>query len=187
MFKRREKKIKKEFEKIYDTHIEQVFRFVYLKVGSKDDAEDITSRVFLQTWKSVTKESPDKKSAPLENPRAFLYQVARNQVIDYYRKNRPKREEIEEKSAKPRRVPLEEATVVDKSLRADEKALLESEIESIKDALGKLNEDYQNVIIWYYLDELSIPEIADLLEKPEASVRVLIHRAVASLKKQLKK
>ncbi len=190
MFNRREAKKRKDFEKIYDTHVEQIFRFVYLKVGSKDDAEDITSKVFIQTWKSVAGSDP----AMPENPRALLYRVARNLVIDHYRKNRPAREEYLEggdvstkKPLKPKQVPLEDVVVIDKKIRPDEKALLNSQIEEIKNALQEINEDYQNVIIWYYLDELTTSEIAELLEKPEASVRVLIHRAVDSLKKQLKK
>ncbi len=188
MFKRREGKKRKDFEEIYDTHVEQIFRFVYLKVGSKDDAEDITSRVFIQTWKSVAGSDP----AMPENPRALLYKVARNLVIDHYRKNRPTREEDSEedtaspkKKTKPKQVPLEDVMVEDKEIRPDEKALLNSQIEEVKQALQEINEDYQNVIIWYYLDELTVPEIAELLDKPEASVRVLIHRAVDSLKKRL--
>ncbi len=188
MFKRREGKKRKDFEEIYDTHVEQIFRFVYLKVGSKDDAEDITSRVFIQTWKSV--DGPD--SVTPKNPRALLYKVARNLVIDHYRKNRPVREEDSEedtaspqKKAKPKQVPLEDVMIEDREIRPDEKALLNSQIEEVKQSLQDINEDYQNVIIWYYLDELTVPEIAELLDKPEASVRVLIHRAVDSLKKQL--
>ncbi len=190
MFKRREGKKRKDFEEIYDTHVEQIFRFVYLKVGSKDDAEDITSRVFIQTWKSVAGSDP----AMPENPRALLYKVARNLVIDHYRRNRPVREEdLEEnavspqKKAKPKQVPLEDVVIEDREIRPDEKALLNSQIEEVKQALQEINEDYQNVIIWYYLDELTVPEIAELLDKPEASVRVLIHRAVDSLKKRLEK
>ncbi len=188
MLKRREKKKGKDFEKIYDTHVEQIFRFVYLKVGSKDDAEDITSRVFTQTWKSVA----DTDIKAIKKPRALLYRIARNLVIDYYRKNRPVREEESKegsvptkKSSRPKQVPLEDVIVVDKEMRPDEKALLNSQVEEVKSALQELNEDYQNVIIWYYLDELTTSEIAELLEKPEASIRVLIHRAVESLKKRL--
>ncbi len=177
MFKRKEKKRKKEFEKIYDAHVEKIFRFVYLKVSSKDDAEDITSRVFIKTWDSFSKDDS------LKNPKAFLYKVARNLVIDYYRKNRDnsKKEDTFKKE-----VPLENIVVSDKEMRADERALLNSEIEGVKRALSRINEDYQNIIILYYLNELTTAEIAELLEKPESSIRVLIHRAVTALRKEMK-
>ncbi len=178
MFKRKEKKKKKDFEKIYDTHVEKIFRFVYLKVSSKDDAEDITSKVFIRVWDSLSLD----KELSLKNPKSFLYKVARNLVIDHYRKTRKDPAKEIEKSE----VSLENIVVLDKEMRADERALLKSEIEEVKKALSLINEDYQNVIIWYYLDELTTSEIADLIDKPESSVRVLIHRAVTTLRKALK-
>ncbi len=192
MFGQKEKRKKKEFEKIYDSHVECIFRFTYLKVNSRDDAEDITSKVFLRVWKSFQKENDLLEGGEeklIKNPRAFLYRVTRNLIIDYYRKNRFREDEDEEEKRdterKKKRVPLEDVVLVDKNMRADEKAMLESQMQEVKDALQNINEDYQNVIIWYYLDELTTAEIADLLEKPESSVRVLIHRAVASLRKEL--
>jgi RNA polymerase sigma-70 factor, ECF subfamily len=178
MFKQKEKKKKKEFEKIYDAHVEKIFRFVYLKVNSKDDAQDITSQVFLKTWDSFS------KGDSLKNPKAFLYKVARNMVIDYYRKNREG--SSQKVNSFRKEVSIESVIVPDKEMRADEIALLNSEIEEVKEALFKINEDYQNVIILYYLNELTSFEIAELLEKPESSVRVLIHRGVTALRKELK-
>lgn len=172
-------KIKKEFEKVYDSNIEHIFRFAYLKVSSKDDAEDITSRAFLKLWQALN----NKKESSIRNQRAFLYKVTRNLIIDYYRQNRDKTEESKPKKEK---VPLEKVVVVDKEVRADEKAFIDSEMEEVRDALSKLNEDYQNIIILYYLNELTTSEISDLLDKPESSIRVLIHRALTALRKELK-
>ena len=45
--------------------------------------------------------------------------------------------------------------------------------------------EYQNIIIWRYLDDFSPKEIAQIMEKPEATIRVLVHRALAALKKKL--
>ncbi len=175
-------KIKKEFEKIYDNNIEHIFRFAYLKVSSKDDAEDITSRAFLKLWQALN----DKKGNSIKNQRAFLYKVTRNLIIDYYRQNRDKQEKNDDNKPKKQKVPLEKVIVVDKEVRADEKAFIESEMEEVRDALSRLNEDYQNIIILYYLNELTTSEISDLLDKPESSIRVLIHRALTALRKELK-
>jgi len=181
MFKRKPDK-KKEYAEIYDAHVEQIFRFVFLKVGSKDEAEDITSNTFLRVWKSFKNEETKKD---FKSIRGYLYKVARNLVIDHYRKKGAENKTDNETTSK--KVPFENIVLKDKEIRADERAVLASEIGEIKEALSRLNEDYQNVIIWYYLDELTIPEIADLLNKPETSVRVLIHRALNSLKKELNK
>ncbi len=172
-------KIKKDFEKVYDSNIEHIFRFAYLKVSSKDDAEDITSRAFLKLWEAIN----DKKKSNIKNYRAFLYKITRNLIIDYYRQNR--RKEDDNKLTK-QQVSFEKVVIIDREMRADEKAVINSEIEEVKNALSKINEDYQNIIILYYLNELTIPEIADLLDKPESSIRVLVHRALTTLHKELK-
>ncbi len=191
MFNRKERKQKQEFETVYDKNVDNVFRFIYLKVSSKEDAEDITSKVFLRVWEAIKKDEGEKSNYKIKNYRAFIYKVARNMVIDYYRQNRPEREttenerDLEKNKAKTTKVPLEDVVLIDKEMRPDEKAQINFEVEEIKSALKNLNEDYQNVIIWYYLDELTSSEIADLLEKTEATVRVLIHRAVESLRKEL--
>ncbi len=179
MFFSRKNKIKKEFEKIYDSNIEHIFRFAYLKVSSKDDAEDITSRAFVKLWEALNSENKNN----IKNSRAFLYKITRNLVIDYYRTNRY--QENTTKNQK-KQVSFEKVVVVDKEMRADEKAILDSELEEVKTALSKINEDYQTIIILYYLNELTAAEIAELLGKPESSIRVLIHRAMAALRKELK-
>ncbi len=178
----RKNRIKKDFEKVYDSNIDDIFRFVYLKVSSKDDAEDITSRVFLKFWETIN----DNKKSNIKNQRAFLYKITRNLVIDYYRQNRDKQEESDSKKPKKQKVPIEKVVIIDKEVRADEKAFIDSEMEEVRDALSKINEDYQNIIILYYINELTTAEIADLLDKPESSIRVLIHRALAALRKELR-
>ena len=72
--------IHEQFSHIYDQNIEKIYRFVYLKVNSQEIAEDIVSKVFMKGW-----EAYQRDSAAIKNPSAFLYQIARNAVIDFYR------------------------------------------------------------------------------------------------------
>ena len=60
------------------------------------------------------------------------------------------------------------------------------DVERIKKALGGLNSDYQEIIIWRYLDELEIAEIAEIMEKKEGAVRTLLSRALADLREVLR-
>ena len=69
-----------QFIRIYDQYIDKIYRFVYLKVNSQEIAEDITSKVFLKGWENYRGE-PKK----IENMSAFLYQIARNSIVDHYR------------------------------------------------------------------------------------------------------
>jgi len=159
-----------QFSKIYDQFIKKIYRFVYLKVNSQETAEDLTSRVFMKGWE-VFKADQDK----IKNPKAFLYQVARNMVIDHYRekgRNNVISTEFAPQIADPRKSMLE--TVV-----------VNAELAKVKLALTDLSDDYQNVVIWHYLDDLSIREVAKLLDRSEEATRVLLHRALSSLKERL--
>ncbi|MDA3815045.1 MAG: sigma-70 family RNA polymerase sigma factor [Patescibacteria group bacterium] len=174
MFFGKERKKKKEFEKIYKENVDKIFRFTYLKVNSKDEAEDITSVVFTRFWKKIEKqEKHDDKN--IKNPKAFLYTIARNLIIDHYRERKEDKD-----------VDIEKVTIEDEKINIEEDVSIKQEIEQVKEALDNVNKDYQDIIIWYYINELTIPEIAELLNKPEANIRVLIHRGMESLKKQLK-
>jgi len=161
--------LKKTFGKIYDQYIEKIYRFIFLKVNSKEIAQDLTSETFLRGWENF-KENGDK----IDNPPAFLYQIARNLVIDHYREK-----------GRIQFVSTEFAPITDPRPDLEERAILSSDIEQIKAVLADLKEDYQNVIIWHYLNDLPIPEVAKMLDRSEEATRVLLHRALESLRKKI--
>src|SRR5688572_14561141 len=68
------------FANLYDRYISSIYRFVYLKLPSREAAEDVTSETFLRFWNAIL------QNTEIRNVRAFLYQIARNLVVDYYRK-----------------------------------------------------------------------------------------------------
>ncbi|MBU2540219.1 RNA polymerase sigma factor [Patescibacteria group bacterium] len=159
-----------KFSKIYDQHIEKIYRFVFLKVSSKEIAEDISSRVFMKGWE-VFRNGADK----IENPKAFLYQIARNMVIDHYREK-----------GKTKIVSADFCSqIADPKTNIQEKAIINADLEKVKIALTGLSDDYQNVVIWHYLDDLSIKEVSKLLDRSEDATRVLLHRALNSLREHL--
>jgi len=165
--------IKKEFGQIYDEYIESIYRFIYIKVNSKDVAEDLTSETFTRAWKAFSKSK--SSGVPIENMRAFCYRTARNIVIDYY------------KSRATNSVPLDSVQVIDESVDIEKRAMINSDMDIVMQGIAKLKDEYQDVIIWRYLDELSVPEISELLGKSEQATRVMIHRAMTSLKNYLSK
>jgi RNA polymerase sigma-70 factor, ECF subfamily len=157
-----------EFSKIYDRYIDKIYRFVVLKVSSTEIAQDICSETFLKGWESFQKEK-------IENVQAFLYRIARNLVIDHYRQK-----------GRTQFVSTDDLPIVDDKSRIKEKTEITSEIGQIKAKLTGLSDDYQNVIIWHYLDDLSIQEVAHLLDRSEDATRVLLHRALEALRKDVK-
>jgi len=161
---------KEQFSRIYDEYIEKIYRFVYLKVNSQEIAEDLTSKVFLRGWEACQKERE------IRNPRAFLYQIARNTIIDHYREK-----------GKSKTVSIDNvAQITDPRTNLHEKAVLNADFELIKSAIQNLKKDYQDVLIWYYLEDMSTENIAEILNKPAGTIRVMIHRGLKALKDELR-
>jgi len=163
------KNLRKIFSKIYDRYIDKIYRFIFFKVNSQEIAQDLTSETFLKGWESF------KNGTKIENPQAYLYKTARNLVIDFYREK-----------GKVQIVSADNPLIPDPAPNLEEKAMLSSDLDQIRQALTELNDDYQNVIIWYYLDDLSISEISQMLGRTDDATRVLLHRALKTLKEKLK-
>lgn len=171
-------RLNEQFSSIYDQYIDKIYRFVYLKVNSQETAEDITSKVFLKAWEAFQKSTPSSDGVPgrmtgqIQNISAFLYQIARNAVVDHYREKG--RSKVVSVDASPE--------VVDPGTSAHDKAVLNADISVIKTAIHKLKKDQQDIIIWHYLEDMPIAEIAELLNKPEGTVRVALHRGLKDLR-----
>ena len=162
--------LKKNFSKIYEEYIDRIYRFIYLKVDSEETAKDICAQTFLKAWEFY------RQNPNIESFSGFLYKIARNTIIDYYRKDK-KINIVSPEEVKP--------SLLSQDSGIEQKAILNSDLERIKKAISFLKEDYQNVIIWHYLDEMEISEISKIMQKSEQSVRVLLHRALKSLREKL--
>jgi RNA polymerase sigma-70 factor (ECF subfamily) len=171
---------KRQFVKFYDQYAPRIYRFVYLKVNSPQDSEDLTSEVFFRFWQNISTNSEQQaRNNKIDNPQALLYRIANNLVIDFYRK----------KSRTELILDPEEDNVLAKipdKTDLNKKMSLDSDITEVKKALNQLKGEYQNIIIWRYLDDFSVKEIAQIMEKPEGTIRVLIHRALVCLKKEFR-
>ena len=173
LFLKVKNKDKEAFGKFYDLYISRIYRFIFFKVSSVSDAQDLTSEVFLKLWQYIR---DDKK---IENLNALIYRIARNSVIDFYRQKsrRDDREELIEENHLPQ--------IIDEANDLADKQAISSEVKVMLKGLENLKEEYKEVIVLRYLDELSITEISDVLNKSKGSVRVLIHRALNVLKQSV--
>jgi len=165
---------KNYYNEIYDSHINEVYRFVFLRTNSVEASQDICSDVFFKFYNSTK----NKPAEYLKNPRAFIYKIARNKVIDYYRTNK---RNVSFDDAKDDLV-LNEA-LTDNS--AQEKIQQEDLKQVIHKALQQIKPIYADIIIYKYIEELSNKDISNILNKTESNVRVLIHRALNSLKDKI--
>ena len=158
--------LNEQFSQIYDQYIDKIYRFVYLKVNSQETAEDITSKVFLKGFETY------KNQKDIKNIGAFLYKIAGNAVVDHYReKGRTKTVSAD---ASPE--------IADPGTSPQDKAILSADINTIKKSIQKLKKEHQDIIIWHYLEDMPIANIAKLLDKPAGTVRVILHRGLKELR-----
>jgi RNA polymerase sigma-70 factor (ECF subfamily) len=164
---------KEAFVKAYDLYVDQIHRFIYFKVGSREEAEDLCSAVFLKTWNYILENTlKDHKTL-----KALLYKIARNLIIDHYRKNKNKET-----------ISLDGDNgiqIIDEQQGAAKVMELKTDLLVLETKLPELKDEYREVIILRFVNELSIKEIAEILDKPKGNIRVLIFRALKALKELL--
>jgi RNA polymerase sigma-70 factor, ECF subfamily len=155
------------FGTLYDTYQPMIYRFVLVKVGSREEAEDITHQVFLSAWQNVR--TYKHRGHPFSS---WLYQIARNQVIDHYR---AKKGDLSIDAVDP------EYFATSGSVTAELAAKLE--IEKVRHAVEQLKPDYQDVIIMRFIEDISLKETAAIMNKTEGAIKLIQHRAVKELQK----
>lgn len=152
---------------IYNLYFKKIFRFIFYRVSHKQVAEDLAEEVFL---KAFTKLSDIADNSSFQG---WLYQIARNLVIDYYRQKKQTvaLEDVENT--------LEyETNIIDiVNLRHDQITLLK--------LIKELGSEQQIVIKLKFFEGLDNPEIAEMLHKNEGAIRVIQHRAIAKLQELL--
>lgn len=160
---------KEAFEQIYHLYFAPIYRYIYFRVRSKEMAEDLTQTVFLKVYQSISRFRARQDFSPL----AYFFTVARNVVIDYWRKK--KEVILDQENLSWLDMERQDKTLSDVKVKIEAKDL-------IQDGLKQLNPEQQEVIILRFIDELSNKEIAALLGKTEVAVRQLQCRALKILR-----
>ena len=174
IFSRLKKKDKEAFVLAYDAYLDSIYRFIYFKVGSQEVAEDITSQVFLKTWDYIQ----NNNLRDYKTLKALLYKVARNTVIDHYRKESRKVESSLDTTVGDNN----EVNIADPGQDILSKISAKADYEIVVLRMRDLKDEYREAIVLRYINELNIKEIAEVLDKSRGNVRVLIYRALQALK-----
>ncbi len=175
LFRIRKQQDPQAFARLYDRYVNAIYRFVLLKVPSKEDAEDISSEVFLKCWNYL------QEHHDVTQIRALLYTIARNAIADWYRS----------KSLTPARslaVTLQDDGTstnieLDVTDAGHGQSLIEAraELSIIMGTLERLKDDYRDVLTLRLIDGLPFNIIAQIMNKTPGNVRVLYHRAKKAL------
>jgi RNA polymerase sigma-70 factor (ECF subfamily) len=157
------------FGELYDRHVVRVYRHIYYMVGSPAEAEDLTAQTFLRAWEAI--ERYQVRGAPFVS---WLLRIAHNLGVSHLRSKRESSQ-------------LHDG-IVDDKLRRDPEWVYQqtAEEELVHAAILKLREEQRQVIILRFIEDLDYREVAEIIGKSVAAIRVIQHRALNSLRKQMK-
>lgn len=156
------------FAQLYEEHFDKIYRYVTLRIGNETEAEDMTQQVFLNALQSIS--SFKWKGIPFS---AWLFRIAHNQVVDYFR------------SKKRTAVPLDESLASNDN---NPQLLIEQrlDIEQLLLATQQLTAAQREVISLRFTSELPIAQVAKVMGKSQGAVKALQHSAIVALRKTLR-
>ncbi|MBE3559674.1 MAG: sigma-70 family RNA polymerase sigma factor [Ktedonobacteraceae bacterium] len=152
-----------ELQTFYEEHLALIYRYIYSRVGNREEAEDLTSQTFIKAVRNM-----DHERSP-QSMQKWLFQVARTTVADYWRAYyRVPVSSLEELLDSGWEGPLEERSV----------SITTAPEEQVQRILSALPEHYREVLICRFLLNLSIKDTAKRMGLTEANVKVLQFRAL---------
>lgn len=155
---------KRLLEDSYNAHADALFRYCYFRLSDREKAKDILQDTFVRVWQTI------EKGEEIINIRALLYTIARNLIIDQYRKK--KNSSLD--------------TLLEKGLEFSNydhtNIEVHAEIQNAYRLLKKIPKEYREVLYLRFVDDMSIQDISKLLHTKDNVISVRIHRALHSLR-----
>ncbi|MDQ3128732.1 MAG: sigma-70 family RNA polymerase sigma factor [Chloroflexota bacterium] len=165
------------FDALYRRYLAQVYSYAFYELGDHHEAEDATERTFLAALTSLGRFEERARPADGEGAstfRVWLFQIARNAVANQRRGRR-----------RHPQAPLEAAALVADPLDIEAGAAARDDASAAYQAVGRLPADRRRALVLRFVEEMSTAEIAGILGRSEGAVRVLIHRALRSVARDL--
>lgn len=154
--------IKTAFEALFGEYSDVVYRFCLYKTSDKQIAHDLTQDTFMRLWKAM------QSGKNIEKPKQYIYQIARNLVIDHYKKAKDvSLDNLQESGYDPK----------DTGVGTDFMA----EVSILRQAIDKLEEDYREVIYMRFIEGMGIEDIAEAMNISANLVSVRINRGKKKL------
>ena len=155
------------FAELYRRHVNRVYRYLLARVGTVEDAQDLTSQTFLAALEAIPKYRGKSKFT------TWLLGIARHKVADYFRRQRPE-------------VSLDHATELQHPTPLPDEAIDQNlRLEAIIQTMRVLSPDRAEALALHSFGGLKVPQVAETMNKSEAAVRMLIHRAIQDLQQRL--
>ncbi|MEK7588244.1 MAG: sigma-70 family RNA polymerase sigma factor [Patescibacteria group bacterium] len=156
---------KKQFEETYEMYADAIYKFCVYKTSDPKQAEDLAAETFIRLWEYVA------SGKDIENTKSFLYQIARNLIIDFYRKKKSSSlEKMQDEGFEP-------------SNDDYEKIQNTSEIRMAIDTINTLEEKYRDVVYMKLVEEMDLKGISESLNITINNATVRLHRGLKQLQK----
>ncbi|MFN2175384.1 MAG: RNA polymerase sigma factor [Anaerolineales bacterium] len=153
---------------VYDTYAPAIYRYAYRLLGSQSTAQEIVADTYYRLLVALK-----NRRGPTKNISAWLYRVAHNLVVDYYRG-----------ASGQESLPIDSVQLAQPE-DGTERIIEKEKLASVRQALWKLSDLQQQVIALRFLEGLSNEEVAEIMGKTVGSVKALQHRALAALRRTL--
>lgn len=153
-----------DFAQLYDTYSKSIYQFIYYKTHHRETAEDLTSITFMKALNALDSFEEDKGSF-----KTWLYQIARNTVIDHYRANKTTED-------------LEDAWDLKDETDIERDANFLLKIEAVQKYMKKLKPDQREVVLLRVWGDRNFKEIAQIMGKSEAACKMLFKRIIEKLR-----
>ncbi len=172
------------FEKIYYFYMPKIYNFFYFKIMDKQIAEDLSSEVFLKVYKNLQDKRFNSKSF-----NAWIYKIASNQLIDYFRKNKSDKEKIA-LTDWTETENLQEINLIENDYFVKNSILIKKELgfenQKLLEALDKLTRLQKDVVTLIFIMDFDYETIAKILVKKQSTIRGILFRAINILKNEIK-
>ena len=166
-----------QFDALYRKYVAQVYSYAYYELRDHHEAEDATERTFMAALAGLRRF--EERATPADGSgtstfRVWLFQIARNAVAERRRRLRRRPE-----------APLEAAEGITSSTDVEDEATRHDDVAAAMRAIDRLPGDRRRAVILRFVEEMSTAEIAGILGRSDGAVRVLIHRALRSVARDL--
>lgn len=164
------KKVEKQFLRLYDQNADAIFRYCYFRLFDHELAKEFAQEVFLRGWREFSDHA--KK---IKYPKALLYKIANNLIIDYKRKRKEKSLETMQENG---------FEITGNSLEAETE--IKIEYQKILESVNQLPKEYKEIIVLRYVEGLKPKEISEITGQSTNVISVSITRGKKKLKELLK-
>ncbi len=152
------------FVLLYDAYLDKIYRFLYFRTNHQETAEDLASQTFFKAFDKINSFDSEKGTF-----QSWIYRIAHNLLIDYYRVPR-------------RNVELSAAENIDSGSSPEQDTDRELTVKQVQDLLKTLPEQAQELIVLRVWEDLPYSEIAKIMDKSEASLKMQFSRIIAGLR-----